>query len=233
MERSMTIGEKMYVRYGCGLCAPAGWLNFDSSPTLRVEKMHGIDRFIKKNGRKFPDNVRYGDIVRGLGLPDNFAHGVYASHVLEHLALKEFKIALNNTFKLLKPGSIFRLVVPDLEWRARQYVTSLAEGDVGAASAFMKSCHLGRESSPRSLISKLSLLFGGSAHLWMWDEFSMRDALVKAGFDHVRRCDFGDSGDPMFDLVEDHGRFFDEGFPELAFEAKKPAHFKRFPCLTA
>jgi hypothetical protein len=186
-----------------------------------------MERLISKSRRTFPDNVRFGDIVRGLWLPDNSAHGVYTCHILEHLALEEFSIALNNTFKLLRPGAIFRLVVPDLEWRARRYVASLAEGDARAASVFMKKCHLGREGNPKSLIAKLSLLFGSSAHLWMWDEFSMRDALVNAGFDHVRRCEIGDSGDPMFNLVEDQGRFFDEGFPELAFEAKKPADVRR------
>jgi Methyltransferase domain len=218
----MTIGEKRYVQYGCGLCAPTEWLNFDSSPTLRVQKMYWIGRFVKKNPWQFPHNVRFGNIVHGLGLSDNSADGVYASHVLEHLTLEEFAIALNNTFKLLKPGAVFRLVVPDLAWRAKQYVASLEREDARASATFMTICRLGQDRTPKTLMSKLSLLFGRSTHQWMWDKYSMCDSLVTAGFSHVRQCQIGDSGDPMFDLVEDRGRFFNEGFPELAFEAKKP-----------
>jgi predicted SAM-dependent methyltransferase len=223
MERSMTADEKMYVQYGCGLCAPNEWLNFDSSPTLRIEKIYGIGHFIRKNPHKFPRNVRFGDIICGLALPNNSADAVYASHVLEHFALEDLRKALDNTLNLLKPGGIFRFVVPDLGWTARQYVSSFEIGDAMAASTFVRRCHFGRERNPKTSIAKLSLLFGQSDHLWMWDEFSMRKALVDSGFGQVRRCEIGDSGDPMFDLVEDPGRFFDAGFPELAFEARKPA----------
>ena len=36
------------VQYGCGLSDPEGWKNFDSSPTLRLQKLPLIGRFIKK-----------------------------------------------------------------------------------------------------------------------------------------------------------------------------------------
>jgi len=54
----------------------------------------------------------------------------------------------------------------------------------------------------------------------MWDEPSLRGALVEVGFRGVRRCSLGDSGIPAFDLVEERGRFFDSGREELAFEAR-------------
>ena len=28
----------MYIHYGCGLDAPKEWINFDASPTLRLQK---------------------------------------------------------------------------------------------------------------------------------------------------------------------------------------------------
>jgi hypothetical protein len=37
------------------------------------------------------------------------------------------------------------------------------------------------------------------------------------GFQQIRRCEFGDSKDPMFKLVEDLGRFV----KALAIEARK------------
>jgi SAM-dependent methyltransferase len=109
----------MYVQYGAGLCAPSRWVNFDSSPRLWVERFPVIGRFA---GRLFPLNVRFGNIVSGLPIPVGAADGVYASHVLEHLSRADFETAIRNTFQMLKPGGIFRLIVPDLEIRAAMYL---------------------------------------------------------------------------------------------------------------
>lgn len=88
-----------YVQYGCGLSAPERWVNFDSSPRLRFERLPGVSAMTSLAGyRLFPASVRYGDIVSGLPMPDGSADGVYSSHVLEHLARNDVKAALANTF---------------------------------------------------------------------------------------------------------------------------------------
>jgi hypothetical protein len=58
----------------------------------------------------------------------------------------------------------------------------------------------------------------------MWDEPSIMKQLEKAGFTEIRRCEFGDSNDPMFTQVEDVGRFIDAtlNLQELAIAARKP-----------
>jgi SAM-dependent methyltransferase len=168
--------------------------------------------------------VRFGDIVRGLPIGDGSVQGVYASHVLEHLSLTEFWIALQNTFRMLKPGGIFRLVVPDLEDRARKYLEKLNVNDAGANSWFMQATYLGLEFRERGLGAVARSIFGNSAHLWMWDERSMTAALEKVGFIGIRRCRFNDSYDEAFRLVEDADRFYDGsvGSEECAMEAIKP-----------
>ena len=55
----------------------------------------------------------------------------------------------------------------------------------------------------------------------MHDEASMTRLLRDAGFVAIRRCQFGDAQDPMFNRVEEHGRFFDTGHAELAIEARR------------
>src|SRR5690349_19387092 len=113
-----------YVQYGCGLCAPDGWLNFDSSLTLKFERVPVIGRMYIRNAQRFPKNVRYGDIVSGLPLGASSCHGIYCSHVLEHLSLEDCRRALKNTFTYLAPGGIFRLIVPDLRKLATDYISS-------------------------------------------------------------------------------------------------------------
>ncbi len=191
-----------YVQYGCGLCAPDGWLNFDASPTLRLQKIPVIGT--KLAPVKFPANARFGDIRKGLPVPDGSVDGVYCSHVLEHLSFDDMKLALKNTLRILRPGGVFRLVVPDLKVMAADYVNS---SDPTAAIQLNNAMLLRGKSRPVGLNGLLRAWIGNSDHLWMWDFPSMELQLKEAGFASVRPAVFGDSGDEMFSKVEDPGRW--------------------------
>ncbi len=200
------VNSGLYVQYGAGLCGPQGWVNFDVSPSLRLQRIPIVGRFLKACGPKFPATIRYGDIIRGLPIAENSCDGIYCSHVLEHLSLEDFRAALRNTLRYLKDGARFRFVVPDLEHLAQSYVN---DPDDDAAMKFMRAAHLGHESRPRHLIGRLRSAFGNAAHLWMWDFKSISQELHDAGFTSIRRAELGDSGDPSYELVEDRGRWID------------------------
>lgn len=194
----------MYVQYGCGICAPEGWRNFDASPSLILQRILVVGRLLKNDIVEFPETVEFGDIVKGLPVADRSCAGVYCSHVLEHLALADLRIALRETLRVLRPGGIFRLVVPDLESMARQYI----EADRDAAAIdFLRSTLLGKEVRARSIRAFVREWFGNSYHLWMWDYRSLAAELRSAGFSDVRRAQVGDCGDDMFKVVEDESRW--------------------------
>ena len=214
---------RLFVQFGCGLAAPQAWLNFDSSPRLGLERLPGVGPIAGAIGKRlFPPNVRFGDIVRGLPGADNSADGVYASHVLEHLSREDVQIAIANVFKMLKPGGVFRMIVPDLAWRAERYVRDRQAGDPNAADKFIKACSIRDMKRARGAVGFLRANFGNSGHLWMYDRELMTVLLQSAGFVDVHPCAFGDSGEPMFDQVEHPGRFVDDGEAEAALQAKKP-----------
>src|ERR1700722_239959 len=191
----------IYVQYGCGLSAPAAWINFDISPTLRIQKTPIINVLLKNQmNTRFPENVRYGDIVKGLPIDANSCDGLYCSHVLEHLSLQDFRKALRNSYKILKTGGIFRCVVPDLEYAARNYLQRLDNAESDASIQFMSGTLLGTEKRPRGLKEQIGNMFGNSHHLWMWDRKSLSEELKAAGFQSVRPCKFNDSSDEMFKL---------------------------------
>lgn len=193
-----------YVQYGAGLCGPATWLNFDISPSLRLQRLPFLGPIFQKFGPPFPETIRFGDIVSGLPLPFESCKAMYCSHTLEHLALDDFRKALRNTYLYLRPGGRFRFVVPDLESLARDY---LASPSADAALVFMQDTYLGKATRPRGLTALLRNNFGNSAHLWMWDYKAMSRELYQAGFEAIRRAEYGDSGDSMFEVVEDRGRW--------------------------
>jgi hypothetical protein len=193
-----------YVQYGCGFSAPQEWLNFDASPTLRLQKLPLMGQWV--GGTRFPSNVHYGDIVAGLPVPPQTCRAVYCSHVLEHLSLSQFRIALVNTRRLLAKDGIFRLVVPDLRVAAKRYV---ADESDAAAIRFMEETYLGVLERPRSLSGLLRTWLGNSQHLWMWDFASLRRELETAGFSAIRAAHMGDSEEPLFAAVEEESRWTD------------------------
>jgi SAM-dependent methyltransferase len=193
-----------YVQFGCGFSAPSGWLNFDASPTLRFERLPLIGKIYTRNSQRFPPNVRYGDVIKGLPVADGSCQGIYCSHVLEHLALDEFDAALKNVFRHLKQGGTFRMVLPDLEQLAKEYISST---EPEASLRFMENSYLGVQARPRGFVGLLRTYLGNSSHLWMWDERSLVAKLHEYGFQEVRRAIFGDAEDKRFNEVEDAGRF--------------------------
>jgi len=209
----------VYVHFGCGMTAPNEWINYDVSPTLRIQKVPLIGWYIRKRSSiRFPSNVRYGDIIKGLpGIEKGTCDLIYCSHVLEHLCLQDFKLALENTFTLLKPGGVFRCVIPDLELYVKNYLERINSGDQLASCQFMKDAHIGLESRPKSIKEIIVNQFGNSRHLWMWDKNSLKFELVNAGFSSVRRCFYDDSKYKMFRKVENRARFRNA----IAFESIK------------
>lgn len=207
--------ETVYVQYGCGWSAPQGWRNFDASPTLRFERLPILGRLYTRNGSRFPENVEYGDIVSGLPIQANACDGVYCSHILEHLALSDFRLALANTQRILKPNATFRLVLPDLHSCVRKYLNSPS---ADASIEFLRETCLGEETRARSLKGLMTSWLGNSKHLWMWDFKSMAAELQTVGFTAIRRAGCGDSPDPMFARVEAQDRWDDC----LGVECRKP-----------
>ena len=117
--------NNLYIQYGCGLSCPDNWVNFDSSPTLLLQKIPLIGRFIRRKGLEpFPRGIRYASVVKGLPLADGQCKGVYCSHVLEHLSIVDFRAAIKETYRCLGSGGTFRLVLPDLQRYVREYTES-------------------------------------------------------------------------------------------------------------
>ncbi|GGH15222.1 class I SAM-dependent methyltransferase [Mucilaginibacter phyllosphaerae] len=207
---------KRYIQYGCGFSAPDGWVNYDASPTLRFERLPVLGKLYTRNIQRFPDNVKYGDIVSGLPEQQDSCDGLYCSHILEHLSYNDFATALKNSYRILKPGGVFRGVVPDLKIAALQYLHSFDNLDA-PANEFMRSTMLGIESRGKGILSGLKGLYGNSKHLWMWDYQSLQAELTRAGFKEIRPALFNDSADSHFTSVEEESRFYNAA----AFECTK------------
>lgn len=211
--------SKLLIHIGCGNKVGESWRNFDSSPYVRLRQIPVIGRISRLVPRNFHPAVKYGDITSGVLCEPGTADAIFASHVLEHLSFDDAQIALRNIRSMLSAGGVFRVVVPDLNWRTRLYNDQIAEGDPEAANRFVAGLNIGAEHSRRGVRARLRSSMSNARHQWMYDELSLEKILLGHGFSEVRRCAFGDSGLNYFGEVENTNRFVDEpsGEPELAF----------------
>lgn len=99
---------------------------------------------------------------------------IYASHVLEHFGRFQYTSVLAEWCRVLKPGGVLRLAVPDFAaCAAIYYEQGLADGLSGV----------------------VGLISGGQRgeydyHKMIFDEPFLRDALLTIGFREVRRWDW-------------------------------------------
>ena len=71
------------------------------------------------------DHVIAHNLLSGIPFEDNYFDVVYHSHVLEHFTKTDAKMFLMECSRVLKPGGIIRIAVPDLERIAREYIKDL------------------------------------------------------------------------------------------------------------
>jgi SAM-dependent methyltransferase len=76
-------------------------------------------------------NVRPHDARDGIPYRDGIFDVVYHSHLLEHLSKRDGSRFLRECFRVLRPGGVIRVAVPDLEQIARLYLEALENASLG------------------------------------------------------------------------------------------------------
>ena len=77
-------------------------------------------------GRRYQDSIDPSvlehDVTDGIPFPDGHFDAVYHSHVLEHIEPSQGETLVAECYRVLKPGGVLRIVVPDLERIAKLYL---------------------------------------------------------------------------------------------------------------
>jgi predicted SAM-dependent methyltransferase len=71
------------------------------------------------------------DVDNGIPYPEHSFDVVYHSHVLEHFKKQRAQQFVGECYRVLKPGGIIRVVVPDLEQIAQIYLQALEKAAMG------------------------------------------------------------------------------------------------------
>ena len=96
-----------FVNLGCGSRFHEDWINFD---------------FISNS-----PFVKQVNLTKGIPLENESIDVVYHSHVLEHFDKSQGEHFIKECYRVLKTGGVLRVVVPDLEQIAINYLQTLNE----------------------------------------------------------------------------------------------------------
>jgi SAM-dependent methyltransferase len=196
-------------------------VNLDWSPYLRIARNPllrrvaplFLDRERRQRLREVGGNVVVHDLKRGIPWPDSSVDAVYHSHLLEHLDRAVAGDFLAEVFRVLRPGGVQRVVVPDLETLAREYIESLEAGDAPQhheeriAAMIEQSVRreaYGTAQKPPLRRAIENLLLGdarrrGETHQWMYDRLNLRMLLKDAGFVDIQQRSYDSSGITQWD----------------------------------
>ncbi len=209
------------VNLGSSAQVAPGWNNVDFSWLVRLARYPGLCSLLHRlrllnDARyqrilKLDPGVVCWDLRHGVPFPDQTFDVAYHSHVLEHLDREDAPGFLAECFRVLKPGGILRVVVPDFEKLARDYLeivgrlpdrATMAEHTFAVAE--MIDQMVLRTPRHRSLERPLvrfveSFVVGntdraGILHRWMYDRFSAGLLLTDTGFVDIQVRDPVSSG---------------------------------------
>ncbi len=107
-------------------CAIDGWINTDVTPHIFIAKVPGAAGLLRAVGKlddkKYQMHRRgqfraltYVDLTKPLPFADASVAAVFSSHVFEHLFRDEIRRLVGEIRRVLRPGGVCRVVVPDLE----------------------------------------------------------------------------------------------------------------------
>ena len=182
--------NELKLNIGCGTSGIAGWCNIDNSPTVLLSRVP-LGRQVFRTPA-WPRDVRRVNVLRGLPFPGESVSYIYSSHLLQGLAQEESRGLITECFRVLRPGGVLRVVVPDLERVIRDY---LADQDTSASHNLM------RRLSPKSSAIR-DLLRKGRRYEQMFDARSLGRLLIEAGFGHPEVCGFRISRIPEIEALE-------------------------------
>lgn len=175
------------VNVGCGLSPTPGWLNFDNSVSVRIARwpvVHSACLRLGLLGRQSAEltamaqrgGVQFANGASRIPCADGSVAAVYSSHMVEHLDRTEARAFLAEVKRVLQPGGVVRLAVPDLSRLVSDYVAS------GDADGFVAGSHMGLDRPAGMRGWAKWMLVGPRHHLWMYDGQSLARLLREAGF---------------------------------------------------
>lgn len=185
---------------GCGPVQPAGWINIDGSHRAWLaSRWPRLDTALVRLGvfspTDFGRQTTYGNLFKPLPYPSNSVAAIYAGELWEHFTFADAARLTAECRRVLAPGGVLRVCVPDGQVFWRHYLRLIDQGDVAALRAHV-ALFFGE------ICTKPTFGSYGHFHKWQFDEPQLVDLFCSAGLQEVARMAYHDSRIPNVTEVE-------------------------------
>jgi predicted SAM-dependent methyltransferase len=193
-----TTTPKLHI--GSGWRLLDGWLNTD------LELIPGVMRM---------------DATQRLPFGDGTFQYVYTEHMIEHISYPQGAYMLRECHRVMRKGGVIRVITPNLA-----AIMGLYRGDLSAdhkkyLSWFCQTFVPG--GYPPNAVSAINAMFRLWGHQFIYDEKTLTDSMLAAGFRSVNRCALGESSHLDLQNMENQHRYPDGllNFESVALESEK------------
>jgi predicted SAM-dependent methyltransferase len=192
------------LQIGCGSNILDGWLNTDIAP--------------------YSKNVVPLDARRRFPFDDCTFDYIFSEHLIEHLEYKIGLSLLRECYRILKPGGILRIAMPDLRFLIDLYNSEKTEVQERyirwAVDSFLPDIGVYQDSFV------INNFFQGFNHKFIYDFKTLRGAMLSIGLVNPICYKSGESEDKNLQGIERHNTVVGDEFNRLetiVIEATKPA----------
>ena len=157
--------EQIKLHVGCGTVYKKGWINIDNNSDSNISR---ID---------LPWDLR-----APLPFPKDSVDFIYNEHFLEHLGVEEGLRALRDFRRVLKPGGVARIAMPDLAGIVSAYMNPES---LEKSQPFLKQYGL---DFVKTRAEMLNINFRWWGHQWLYDWEELERRLKEAEFSAIVQC---------------------------------------------
>ena len=166
---------------GCGARTPPGWIHVDwfiGARLLRVPVLGRVLRALGVFGIDWSREISLHDLRRPFPWDDDSVDAIYSSHTLEHLTAADGARFLHECHRVLRPGGVLRIVVPDLRLIVERY----RRGELAAVD-FLDQLSVSWDAPGDTRLKRWLAPFVRYPHRCMYDGAALPAAMAAAGFD--------------------------------------------------
>lgn len=186
------------INLGCGLAITKGWINVDGSLNALVASWpNSLHRLLYRasGANRYYTCEQYcslleehefvhHDLAYGIPFADQSVDFVYSSHFLEHMHKQDATHLMQESFRVLRPGGVIRVCVPDLAYAVSLY----AAGDKK------------RMLSDYFFVEDKESYY--ARHKYMYDFELLSELLQSVGFSNIVRCDYRQGATPDLAVLD-------------------------------
>jgi predicted SAM-dependent methyltransferase len=185
---------------------------------------HIIDGWLNSDYQAVPKDILQLDATSTFPIEDNKFDYIFSEHMIEHISYPQGLSMLNECFRVLRKNGTVRISTPDLPFVLDLYQNHKTD----LHKKYVKSSvdhFIAEQTNGNDEVFVINNLFRAWGHQFIYDEKTLRNAMEKAGFKQIVRCDLKQSNEKSLQNLENDSRLPLGSFQleTLTLEGKKLA----------